>query len=75
MTTDRFVPRLVQLTAALAMASVFSACAPLIVGGAMLGTGLVAADRRTTGTQIDDEAIECARRLASANWPHSGRSA
>ena len=58
MTTDRFTPRLVQLTAALAMASVFSACAPLIVGGAMLGTGLVAADRRTTGTQIDDEAIE-----------------
>ena len=58
MTTDRFAPRLAQLTAALAMASVFSACAPLIVGGAMLGTGLVAADRRTTGTQIDDEAIE-----------------
>ena len=58
MTTYRFTPRLLQLTAALALAGAFSACAPLIVGGAMLGTGIVAADRRTTGTQIDDEGIE-----------------
>jgi osmotically-inducible protein OsmY len=38
--------------------SVMSACAPLIVGGAVLGTGLVATDRRTTGIQIEDEGIE-----------------
>lgn len=61
MTTNRLAPRLVQLSAALAVvtvASALSACAPLIVGGAMLGTGLLATDRRTTGTQIDDEGIE-----------------
>ena len=34
-----------------------SACAPLIVGGALVGS-LMATDRRTTGAQIDDEAIE-----------------
>ncbi len=32
-------------------------CAPLVVG-AVVGTGLVATDRRTSGTQVDDEAIE-----------------
>jgi len=47
-----------RLTALLLLSSAFSACAPLIVGGAVLGTGLVATDRRTTGTQIDDESIE-----------------
>jgi osmotically-inducible protein OsmY len=31
---------------------------PLIVGGSMVGGGLVATDRRTTGTQIEDESIE-----------------
>ena len=34
-----------------------SACAPLIVGGAVMGS-LLATDRRTTGTQLDDEGIE-----------------
>ena len=34
-----------------------SACAPLIVGGAVM-TGVVATDRRTTGTQVEDESIE-----------------
>lgn len=32
-------------------------CAPLIVGGAMMG-GMVAVDRRTAGTQVEDQAIE-----------------
>ena len=62
MNAPRFAPRLLRLTAALALTAVFagafSACAPLIIGGAVLGTGLVATDRRSTGTQIDDEAIE-----------------
>ena len=31
---------------------------PLLVGGGMVGGGLVATDRRTTGTQIEDESIE-----------------
>ena len=34
-----------------------SACAPLIVGGAV-GGALVAVDRRTSGAQLDDQGIE-----------------
>lgn len=33
------------------------ACAPLLVGGAVM-TGLTAADRRTAGSQLEDERIE-----------------
>jgi osmotically-inducible protein OsmY len=40
-----------------------SACAPLLVGGAVLGGTLVATDRRTSGAQLEDEGIE----LRSAN--------
>ena len=54
--------RALRLGSALALAGVLvaslSACAPLIVGGAVLGGGLVATDRRTTGIQIEDESIE-----------------
>lgn len=34
-----------------------SACAPVMIGGAVVG-GLVATDRRTSGTQLEDETIE-----------------
>jgi osmotically-inducible protein OsmY len=34
-----------------------TACAPLLIGGAA-GTALVATDRRSTGIQLEDEAIE-----------------
>ena len=51
-----------RLGAALALAGALagglSACAPLIVGSAMVGGGLVATDRRTAGTQLEDEGIE-----------------
>jgi osmotically-inducible protein OsmY len=50
--------RMGPLLAALAVAGLVSACAPLLLGGAMVGTGLVATDRRTTGIQIEDEGIE-----------------
>ena len=33
------------------------ACAPILMGGAVMGS-LMATDRRTTGTQVDDEGIE-----------------
>lgn len=33
-------------------------CAPLVIGGAMVGSALVAVDRRTTAAQLEDEAIE-----------------
>lgn len=33
-------------------------CAPLIIGGALIGGSMVATDRRTSGTQVEDEVIE-----------------
>lgn len=41
-----------------AAACALQACAPLLIGGAVIGGGLVATDRRSTGIQIEDEAIE-----------------
>jgi osmotically-inducible protein OsmY len=43
---------------ALAAASVLPACAPVLVGGAMVGGALASVDRRTAGTQVEDQAIE-----------------
>ena len=37
--------------------SALSACAPLMLGGAVM-TGMVAVDRRTSGIQLEDEGIE-----------------
>jgi osmotically-inducible protein OsmY len=39
-------------------ASVLPACVPLLVGGAVGGGALIATDRRTSGTQLEDEGIE-----------------
>lgn len=49
--------------AAIALTSVLlgvtvSACAPLMMGGAAVGSALVATDRRTSGAQLDDQTIE-----------------
>lgn len=44
--------------ASCAFAVALSGCAPMIVGGAVMATGLSVLDRRTTGTQLDDESIE-----------------
>ena len=46
------------LLAGLALSGALSACAPLVVGGAAVGTALVAVDRRTSGAQLDDQGIE-----------------
>jgi osmotically-inducible protein OsmY len=43
--------------------SSLSACAPLLLGGAVM-TGVVATDRRTAGAQLEDEALEL--KVASA---------
>lgn len=51
-----------MLLAAAALAGGLSACVPLVVGGAAVGT-MVAVDRRTSGTQLEDESIE----MRSAN--------
>ena len=44
---------------AVLLSSLLSACVgPLLVGGAMVGGTLLAVDRRSSGAQLDDEAIE-----------------
>ena len=50
--------RAATLLAALAGVCALSACAPLIVGGAMVGGSLMAVDRRSSGVQVDDQSIE-----------------
>lgn len=45
--------------AALGLAFALSGCAaPLLLGGAAVGTGFVATDRRSAGIQLEDEAVE-----------------
>jgi osmotically-inducible protein OsmY len=46
------------MLAASCSAVALSGCVPLVVGGAVAGTALVATDRRSVGAQADDEAIE-----------------
>jgi len=48
------------LTGLAVVAAVVSlgACAPLLVGGAVVGTGMMAGDRRTSGAQVEDQSIE-----------------
>lgn len=54
-----FIKRLVWSLAATALMGVsLPGCVPLIVGGAVVGSGLVATDRRTSGAQLEDEGIE-----------------
>ncbi len=48
----------VNSVAAALLASLLSACIPLVVGGAVVGGTLVANDRRTSGAQLEDEGIE-----------------
>lgn len=59
--------RLFRRTAAAALlgaiCGIGAGCAPLLLGGAVVGGGLVVTDRRTTGIQLEDEGIE--RRAAT----------
>lgn len=43
---------------ALATVTLLGACAPLVLGGAMVGSALMVTDRRTSGAQVEDQAIE-----------------
>ena len=58
--------RLARLTSlglgAMVLGGTLSACAPLVIGGA-ISTAMVAVDRRTSGAQLEDQGIE----LRSAN--------
>lgn len=55
MTTRRL---LLASAAALAATTLMSACAPLLIGGAMASGALMYTDRRTSGAQLEDQAIE-----------------
>ena len=46
------------LAAALALSTLLGACAPLLIGGAVVGGSMMALDRRTSGTQVEDQSIE-----------------
>jgi osmotically-inducible protein OsmY len=50
--------RTAAVVAALIAASTLSGCAALLVGGAVVGGSLLVTDRRTSGAQIEDQAIE-----------------
>ena len=54
-------------------AALMTGCAPLIVGGAMVGGTLMMMDRRTTGAQVDDQAIELkgANRVREVGGPNA----
>ncbi len=71
MTTSNHVPlmqrHVTRVLLAAALCGALNACAPLVVGGAVV-TGMMATDRRTSGTQIEDEGIElrAASRLREA---------
>ena len=58
MLTLNALTRTTTLVLALSASFLTTACAPLLIGGAMLGGTLVATDRRTSGTQLEDEGIE-----------------
>ena len=58
MTLNLSSPRRASLAAALVAASLLSACVPVLIGGAAVSGSMVASDRRTTGTQVEDQAIE-----------------
>ena len=44
--------------ACVVLGGALSACAPLVIGGGMVMGSLMAVDRRTAGTQVEDESIE-----------------
>jgi osmotically-inducible protein OsmY len=52
-----FTPVVLRWTAALVAALSLSACAPLVLGTAV-GGAFVATDRRTSGTQLEDQGIK-----------------
>ena len=46
------------MASALASATLLSACAPLLLGGAAVSGALMVTDRRTSGAQVEDQGIE-----------------
>lgn len=56
--THTLKSRLALVTLTAVLAALTSACVPLLVGGAAAGGAMVASDRRSTGTQLDDQTLE-----------------
>lgn len=54
----------VRAVAALLAAASLAGCVPVLMGGALVGTTMVATDRRSPGIQLEDQAIE--QRLRNA---------
>jgi osmotically-inducible protein OsmY len=52
---NRFI---VHVICAALIVAATAACAPLLVGVVVAGTALVVTDRRTTGSQVDDQTIQ-----------------
>jgi osmotically-inducible protein OsmY len=50
--------RTTAVVGSLLAATLLTACAPLLIGSAVVGGSLMATDRRTSGAQIEDQAIE-----------------
>lgn len=58
MTPTSNAARRAFLAAALAALGLAAGCAPMLVGGAVAGSAMVATDRRSAGTQVDDSTNE-----------------
>ena len=65
-------PKAACLALAIASTTLLGACAPLLVGGAMLGGAMSYTDRRTAGAQVEDAGIElkAANRIAPLTGGH-----
>jgi len=51
-------PFYLTCVASVVLGASLSACVPLVMGGAFVGSAMVATDRRTSGAQLEDEGIE-----------------
>ena len=58
MTSKTSTWRLSALLGAVVASTALTACAPLLLGGAIVGSSMVVTDRRSSGAQVDDQAIE-----------------
>ncbi len=54
----RLARRLLAAGACAMTLAALAGCAPLLIGGAVVGGAFVVTDRRTSGAQVDDEVIE-----------------
>ena len=64
------IKRVTAIGSALLLSLSLNACAPLMVAG-FAGSAMVASDRRTSGTQLEDETIELrsSARVRDARMP------